>query len=262
MTATISRSGASPTDAVVPWAIAQIDGLVSTRQRIVLDDDLLRVFVSYPQYAATFFAGVISDLVQTLPKGDTMRLLSARIVSAYPEQNDLVRGWRPEAPTNTGALTPSGVEFGTQKLGSATNPDSDIEFAALSCPLGLEAAALIAFAADGWHVARQAMDMLRETAVAEAANQPVPAEDDDGRALAADAGERMFDIATDALRWAMHRRRFVYDRQPAPHVRGVDEFPRDSCWSWTARADQICRGKFSTAMASSMAADIRHAALI
>lgn len=235
-------------DAARFWGVSLIDPQVPLARRIRDEDTMRKVFIEQPEWAAVFVSGVLSSLVQTLPERDPWRHLSARL-PALLDDPDMVRDDVVGPPDVTGAVLPDGRTFGGSEHPRffGVDPELDVEYAALSEGLSGYSAALFAFAADGCETARAALRLVRIRALTEATWAPGAS---DERIIAAHAGEQVWSTAEAALRWALHRRRQLFDAQSIdalmdePYLPrgGTDEFARDLIWAWASYADQVIAG--------------------
>ena len=196
-------------DVAVRWAACLTEPLLSTRARVAADDEMRARAAGDPGWAAAVFAGVLADVLTTLPPDDPWRHLSARI-------GGLSIGTPPRAEPGAGAWRRDRAggrhRFGTWRdaadltepvLTAPADVRSDPGVAALADPLSPAAAAVLAFAARGRAESRSAVDAL------------------DGRSV--------FEAGADALRWAVHRRRAY--RGPG------DLWPVEAMTLWAARAE-------------------------
>lgn len=235
------RDGAiAPSVRACRWAISLIEPLMPLTRRLVLDDELREVCQHDPAWVATWFGGVLADLMGTLPPDDPWRGLSARVVGRGEE---MTRG-RPPADAGTGAWRADGSAFGTYDDMSdlVTQTFSDLEtdraVAALLDGLPVNAAAAIAFASDGWQEAGRALAMIHTGSQQVAlgiAGRPA-ADTGQRRWSAASSGRVLFDTGDAAIRWAIARRRAwrLYDH---------DEWPIESAFNWAWRADRVAAGE-------------------
>jgi len=199
-------------DAAVRWAAGLTEPLLPTLARVAADQAVRRHAAADPRWAVTLFAGVLADVLTTLPAEDPWRHLSARI-------GDLTIGTPPRTDPGPGAWRrdPGGGRrpFGTWRDAADLTgtppggPGDDVRvdpgIAALSDPLTPRAAAVLAFAARGRAEARAAV----------AATGP--------------SGATEFEAAAEALRWAVHRRRGY--RGPG------DLWPVEAVTVWAAHAE-------------------------
>lgn len=229
----------APRPAVL-WAVGLLEPLIGLERRQSIETEFHQWCRRHPERAVLWFAGTTSDLAETLPGDDPWRKLSARIGTGV---SAITRG--PEPPSSTGAA--NGKPFGTWR--DATDlieptfddPNLDVCLAALAEPLSPAAAALLAFAFDGWSAASDAAwAIYRASAVPDEAQQadaPRPA-----------FGElRSIDLTTSpatypgadalvaagqaALRWLVHRR--------ATYTGSDDPYVIESAWHWAFRADDV-----------------------
>jgi hypothetical protein len=198
-------------DIAVRWAAGLTEPLIGTAARLAADDALRGRALADPGWAVTLFAGVLADVLTTLPPDDPWRHLSARIAG-------LSIGTPPGSDPGTGAWR-RGPAGGWHRFGSWRDaadltgdvPDADDVrldpgIAALAEPLRPAAAAVLAFAARGRTESGAAVT-----------------------ALGAD-GATVFEVAAEALRWAVHRRRAY--RGPG------DLWPVEALTEWAAAAER------------------------
>lgn len=203
------------------WAIGLVEPLLPPELRIQQELELGELCALNPAFAAAFFAGVCSDMVLTLPAADPWRHLSARIDTPT---GTLTRGDRP--PDTTGAVLPDGTTFGNlASVADIIEPVFndhliDVAVAAIAEPLAPEAAALIAFSADGWEQAVGAANAIHLTAT--------DSNSDSG-------GVVLYRVGTTAVRWCVHRRR--------SYITADDAWPVESAWNWAWRAGKVAVGK-------------------
>ncbi len=229
---------AAPADRRAPvarWAMSLAEPLISTSRRIVLDADLAAFTAGNPQWTTYWFAGLVSDLVATLPPEDPWRHLSASLdlgaLSDGPAgEEDRLSFDNPRgraAPAGTGAVLPDGRRFGTAEdsadllMPDIGPPDADIGVVALTEPLDPVAAALAGFATADTELFHAALARLWRRLHADAV-------DHDG---SPGAGGRWLAVVTPVLRRFIHRRR-VYTGPEDP-------FPLVAAFSWMARADRL-----------------------
>ncbi|GEL47775.1 hypothetical protein CHO01_28910 [Cellulomonas hominis] len=190
------------------WAAALCEPLISTRRRADLDAAMRQRATESPRWAVIFFAGMVSDQIQTLPAEDPWRHLSARA-------GDLTRCDVPRPPDSTGAVS-GGDVFGQPSQGedlvdlSPGDPGAEVTSAALADGLEPPAAAVLAFAADGWRAAAGALEEVLAQ------------------------GHEVFEIGADALRWAVWRRR--------AYVGADDDLTMLSAMQWAWRAQALSEG--------------------
>lgn len=193
--------------AAVHWVLTLVDPLLPVADRDHYLDKMSEVTRSSPDWSQLFFAGVISDMILTLPTTDPWRRLSARV-------GDVTVGTAP--PDSDGAVRPDGNRFGTWRDCTDViepvfdHPQLDPALAAVASDLPSQAAVLLAAAAHGWSQARLAAAEVSKT------------------------GD-LFDAAHAAMSWSMHRRR-AYGVQ-------TDPWPIESVYRWSWRADRSERGQ-------------------
>lgn len=160
-----------------------------------------------PLWGAVLLGGMAADHVQTLPADDPWRHASARVGEG---EDAMVRFEVPRPPEATGAEL-EGAHFGGEDSGKDLvdlgpgDPGAEVATAALAGGLEPAAAAVLAFAADGW--LRAALALL----------------------AAAEQGSPIFETGAAALRWAMWRRRaYVGADDPLTMLSAMQ-------WAWRAR---------------------------
>lgn len=204
-------------DAAATWLVAQCEPLVPTLDRAVAEEALVAEARTDPTRTAWWFAGVIADHVLTLPPADPWRSLSARV------NETLSRGVVPKPPLMTGAVGSNGP-FGTVADGqdlvhpSFADAPTDISLAALASGISEGGAALLAFAADGWDQAARAAMALHSEHMAQTRDER-------------EAANKFFGAASDALRWAVWRRR--------AYLGHADDWTLVSGFAWLWRAEEL-----------------------
>lgn len=199
----------NPLTLPVSWTAALCEPLIGTARRAQLDAEMRQRTAQTPLWGATFFGGMISDAIRTLPEEDPWRHLSARLRVG---QIALTRGEIPRPPEVTGAVLRDKA-FGAPDAGSDLvdltpgDPSSAVASAALAEGLNPVSAAVLAFGADGWRHSAEAL-----------ASVPT-------------GGRDMFDTGADALRWALWRRR--------TYVGLDDPMTMLSAMQWAWRAQQV-----------------------
>lgn len=179
------------------WAMLLVEPLVSLAQRQRIEDDFRDAARSEPDWWTVYVAGVLADIVQTLPVDDAWRTLVLGDDGAadWPLGDDF--------PT-----------FGTwESVTDVIEPTSDAprldpSFVALEVPVPPRSTGLIQVAFQGW----------------QALVGPV-------RQLVLQAGiDEAFDVGTAAIRFAQHRRRSY--GLPADDIWAVVS---GFTWAWRAR---------------------------
>ena len=195
-------------DIAVRWAAGLTEPLLSTAARVTADDAMRGRALVDPQWAVTLFAGVLADVLTTLPVDDPWRHLSARI-------GGLSIGTPPGSDPSAGAWRRGSAggwhRFGSWRDAADLVPETgdlraDPGTAALVEPLRPEPAAILAFAARG----------RAESAAAVGSLGP------DGAAV--------FEAGAEALRWAVHRRR--------AYCGPGDLWPVEALTEWAAGAER------------------------
>lgn len=179
---------------------------IARQARTTLDTD--------PARGRLWLAGVIGDLVASLPQPDPWRHLSARVPVAGG--TDIVLLGTATPPAGLGAASAAG-EFGTWRDGVDLVPPAhanllvDSGLIALAEPLEPASAALLALCGSDFRTGARALEEL------------------------ATGGPGAFDIAAPALRWAAWRRR-VYT---GPE----DTYPMTTGFMWLNFAARLAAGE-------------------
>ena len=221
----------APSEAANAWAMTLVEPLLPDALRFEIDEQMSHTCRRHPSWAAAFYGGLLSTLVATLPESDPWRNLSGRIANltvgtAPPEEDGAVNNTGPRA----------GESFGTWRDGTDVSPlvfddvTKDVALVALSHPLTPHAAALLAFAGQGWETCISAARAVYRAAVPpdEATPEKVVYPDKWKNGV---AGMAVYGAATTAVKWAAWRRRSY----------GItdDPFLVESTYRWTWRADRI-----------------------
>lgn len=199
---------------VAAWVTSMGESLTDPRLALEIAGRARESFAADADRGRIWGAGVVSDVISTLPSVDPWRNLSARV--RVEGGADLVLLGAAPPPPQTGATSPSGSPFGTWQDGVDLVPPAhrnllvDIGLIALAEPLAPQAAAFMALAASDW---RSGVRALEE--------------------LGAGGGE-VFDVVLPALRWAAWRRR-VYT---GPE----DSYLMTTGFEWLSRASLITSG--------------------
>jgi hypothetical protein len=182
------------------WTISLTTPLTSLRMRNEIDQEMRLFAKRMPDYHAVVMSGVLHDLLATLDPEDPWLHL-------YKDDAGVVR-------------LPGGEPFGTWEnatdLASATSDDKmrDLSLSPMAEPLTEASVALIFHASHEWEEAREYM--LE-------------------RAPADEKKQSIFEMAEDAVRWALARRL-------AYAIDGDTFFPI-SVAAWTNRAGKIVAGE-------------------
>jgi hypothetical protein len=153
------------------WVVSLFEPLIRLETRAETERHVRTLVRDEPDYFGTFVAGVLADLVGSLPRSDPWQ----RVIF----------------PTGTEPAT-TGSRFGTWRDATDLIPRqhrdlaSDMNLAALAVPLSSTSTHLLAAATAGMSCCRKAMQQLSGEAA---------------------ASESLFDDAAAAMRWAIHRRR-------------------------------------------------------
>jgi hypothetical protein len=218
------------------WAVSLCEPLIPTRQRIAIDEAMITLVLEQPTWAAAWFSGILSDHLCTLPAEDPWRNLSVNLGKEFDKEpaelsisnqgrwEDLGEDFN-EYIENPVRL-PHGESFGSIASWSdliitdTSERGIDASMAALEEDISEEAQIMIAFAANGW---RKTFDYSR-TLFAQRSQTDRLA-----------AAINLFEAGSDAVRWAIHRRR-VYT--------GMDDgMSVLSMFVWITNADFITAGK-------------------
>lgn len=241
----------APSDAATAWSMTLVEPLLPDRLRFELDEQMAFVSRRRPSWSAAFFGGTLASIVQTLPPNDPWRHLDARVGNITVGDNP------PEitgARHTVGARTGEGFGIWRDGLDIVPlvfeDPVRDVALAALSQPLSSTSAALIALSGQGWEPSI--------TAHRAAYTIAVPADDATPSSVtypekwkSGAAGMSLYRHASEALRWAIWRRR-AYGITDDPYV-------VESAFRWAVRADRIIlKEKWNTAEVS---AEIRAEAI-
>lgn len=203
-----------PHQVLTRWAVSQHEPLVPPEHRVLLESLMVTFASRRPEALCWWAAGVLTDVMATLPEPDPWRHMPARVA-------DLTFGVGP--PNTTGALL-AGRAFGTAlDAGDLVRPQgsdllADVALAALATPLSPAGAALLAVAGRGsWTDTITASLTWFEHLWGQArASKSVSA-----TLLAADL--------TGALRWASWRRKVYMGADDAWFVA--------SAFEWSERAE-------------------------
>ena len=188
--------------------------LVSARSRLTIGLEFDEQARLHPQWASVWFAGLISDAIQTLPDQDPWRHLTGTV---KVNGDDLIARGKFPVPTETGAIGHRG-DFGTWhdttdvRMAEMDDPALDIGLAVVADPIPKESAALLAFAGQGWASLNTAIGLL-----------------------ATGVNESIFDLCEPAVRWAYFRRNI--------YVGNDDPYIVFSAFAWLYRADMMTLGR-------------------
>lgn len=240
---------------VARWVITLSEPLISTRQRDVADKNMAKFITRNSHWATAWFAGVISDIAQTLPPTDPWRRLSAFVdlakistghSDADPETKASFTNERGvPAPDVTGAIRPDGEPFGGVHdstdlvMGELGPADLDLGLAAVSDDIDDLTSAIIGFSASNTQALESVLARvyhhlwLAEFSGREERN----------------AGEAFLEVTGEALRRLIHRRR--------AYTGNDDPFPTVAGFAWMARADRVVSGGRNIASEISLARDAR-----
>lgn len=179
------------------WVVSLFEPLIPLETRAETERHLRTLVRDEPDYFGTFVAGVLVDLVGSLPGSDPWQRVGFK--------------------TGTEFAT-TGSRFGTWRDGTDLIPRqhrdlaSDMNLAALAVPLSPTSTHLLAAATAGMSCCRKTMQQL-----------------------SGEAAEPLFDDATAAIRWAIHRRRAYMGHE--------DPFVTVTAVAWVTRAERIVQGR-------------------
>lgn len=202
MTVTMGLNDRSKT--ALRWSASLVEPLLTTTQRIRFDEEFRDLTDCEPKWFSAYCAGVLSGIVSSLPPSDPWRKVQ---VGA-----DATPRW------------PDGHTFGAREdTDDVIQPIMELEDAgidpttlALESEVSADVGALVTLSFSGW---RDGYEMLITT---EACEGPSEA----------------FDLATSAIRWALHRRR-------AYRPEAFDAWLDYLCIGWAGWADDASRNGLS-----------------
>ena len=211
------------------WSLTLTEPLLGLGARAKLEDDLSSLHHRDPETVHLFFAGLVSDLAQTLPTTDPWRSLSGRIGAVESGEN---------APAENGATWPNGRVFGAfsdctdlTPL-SFSSPAEDPELCAVAPGLSAISAAILASGFSGWEKCFTMITSAFDNAPA------APPSNDVFTRLGYQRGVALHQSrggAQEAVRWLVHRRRAWVGRD--------DQWPSESAFRWAWRAARQAKGK-------------------
>lgn len=219
----------TPLSTMSRWAMVLTEPLLSLSQRARLEDDLAALHHRDPDTVHMFFAGLVSDLSQTLPDKDPWCHLSGRAGKAC---------YGPNPPGDMGASTAAGAPFGTWTDAVDVLPltfatvDDDPQLCALAGGLEPDAAAILGAGATGWRGCLEVVQEVFETPLA------CPGSSDAWTAAGYEHGARLNRVrkaSSQAVRWLAHRRR--------AWVGAGDPWPAESAFRWAWRAARTADGR-------------------
>lgn len=216
------------------WGASLSEPLLPLRQHAKVEDQLARAQLADHDMVHMFLAGMLADIVLTLPEHDPWRHLSGRI-------GTLTIGDNP--PMSTGANGAEGFPFGTWRDAVDvvplvhSSPFDDPGLMALACEdLSPTAAAILASGAGGWRVAlrfiTQAWNIGPESGndFSGVTDMVTRQSYEKGAKLHYTRG-----AACAAIRWAIHRRR--------AYLSPSDPWPSESAFRWAWRASRTASGR-------------------
>lgn len=232
----------NPAVVVARWAVTMLNPLVATQERVAAEEAMMALVGRNPDWMAAYCAGVLHEVVTSLPRDDPWRNLTSVIdldmlTFGHPtsEENPrrIFKGPRTAAfPEKTGAMLPNGTIFGTiesafdlRRIGADDDPLRDVAMAPLYPNLSPLSAAMIAFAGDS---ARYLRDMMSHSF--NSLWKAYMAQTSSHR-----ASELFLHNFTAALRWVTWRRQ-VY-------VGPFDHFVESTCFQWITKAERVVSGE-------------------
>lgn len=240
--------------AVARWIVTLSEPLISTRARETADKNMSAFIATNSHWASAWFAGVISDIAQTLPPDDPWRQLSAFIDLAMistghtdsdPDSKESFTNDRgAAAPTQTGATRPDGQPFGGVQdstdlvMGELGPNELDLGLAAVADDLDPLTSAIIGFSASNTQALESVLSRIYHHLWLAGAFR-------DER----HAGDVFLDVAGEALRRVIHRRR--------AYTGTDDPFPAVAGFAWMARADRVVSGHKNIASEITLSRDAR-----
>lgn len=224
---------------VARWIVSWSEPLLDETARVKIATDMGHFIDRNSEWSVAFLAGVLTDLAQSLPTNDPWRHMAGlidlrQVATGIPAEDKNMRlarrSERAPLPGLTGAITVEGRPFGTRRDAAdliapgASDVSTDLSMAAVAVNLSPLAAALVAFAS---HDPKTVQVVLGQTLHhLWMANV--------GSVMPQTAGQAMFEAASSAIRWLIHRRR-AYT--------GIDDtFPNIVGLSWIAKADRVNAG--------------------
>lgn len=192
---------------LIHWGHTLHEPLLPPRLRNRLDGNFTRAHREHPDRVHVFLAGLIAEAIRTLPEDDPWRHLSGQI-------DNITVGHHP--PDNDGAVSDlDGEPFGSWRDSvdvsgfEAITPWDDTALIAVTDELHPHAAATLAAGAFGWRAVarmiRQA-EIVGDRPVIPPGTDPMPFLTDPAYLAAHDLAHARTS-ATNAVRWAAHRRR-------------------------------------------------------
>lgn len=189
---------------VARWVVALCEPLLETEARVQIEAQMVELATRHPHWFAGWLSGFLSDVVRSLDPEDPWRNLA--IVEGQTVHPN-------KSPFGTWVDASDIVHVSVEDI------RSDLGLAALEKPLSDQAAQMVAVAAKGWDPTLTWLEANMVTAAF-----LTPAE-----------GANFFRTASQAVRWAIHRRRlFAGMEDPFVHV---------SAFAWIQRADKITSGE-------------------
>jgi hypothetical protein len=240
---------------VAKWVLTLSEPLVSTSQRIAIDKEMAAFVKKSPHWAANWFAGVLTDIMSTLPPADPWRRLSGTVdlAAIYDDAKESAEqgrvtfqnreGAKPLA--TTGAVLPDGSPFGTYTnatdlvMSELGEPVHDEKLIAVALGMDPLAAAILALAGSNVEALAATLDKIYHRLwTAEFSGHSN-----------VDPGAAFLEAAGSALQWAIHRRR--------AYTGNDDPFPSILGFAWMARADRVTNGGRNIASELGLARDAK-----
>lgn len=231
----------NPAVIVARWAVTLLNSLVATQERVAAEEAMMALVGRNPDWMAAYCAGVLHEVVMSLPRDDPWRNLTAMIdldMLTFGQTNDehqrrLFKGPHNAVyPEKTGALLPNGTVFGTiesafdlRRIGAGDDPLRDIAMAPLYPNLSPLSAVMVAFAGDSGRYLRDMMshafNAMWKAYMAQTSSHR--------------ASELFLHNFTAALRWVAWRRQ-VY-------LGPYDHFVENTCFQWITKAERVVGGE-------------------
>lgn len=200
------------------WIIGQLEPLTIGRTMTRLESDCVRWCTANPTIAPAWFAGMVWQILATLPADDPWRQIAVR--GRDSEGRIVERGQPPEG--RMGAWL-HGSLMDSEEPGTDLTPRSSLDVSldhglvALNHGISERGAQVLGFGFDSFEAAAE---MLKADAVAMAPEL---------------FGRSIFDAGSAALRWALWRRRVYVGR--------TDPYPLMVALEWLERAGRVSRGE-------------------
>ena len=227
----MSNREAQYNETVARWIVSLCEPLICTVERAQLDERMSTLALCNAEWVNTWFAGMLSSTVLSLPQEDPWRKLSAAFYPANGTKAHTYEFDSVPVPQVTGARS-KGKSFGTRRdhtdmiIPEFNDWLTDLQLAAVTKGLDTWSSTLIGFAGGGFDSTRSVMNEMHAEIV------------DKRKAHLDPATKDMFHVLSEALKYVIHRRR--------TYVGLDDEFVWSKGFQWIARTDQLVSGrKFS-----------------